>query len=91
MNAAERGLNLAAEDKALVETVWLLTQLPLAARAKDLKGFVGALRQAGLQVPQLGQQAMLLMLSSPGRAAPNDPTHVEVEVVVDFNLNCPPV
>jgi hypothetical protein len=50
MNAAERGLNLAAEDKALVETVWLLTQLPLAARAKDLKGFVAALRRAGLQV-----------------------------------------
>jgi hypothetical protein len=48
--AAERGLNLAAEDKALVETVWLLTQLPLAARAKGLKEFVGALRQAGLQV-----------------------------------------
>lgn len=50
ITAAERGLNLAAEDKALVETVWLLSQLPLAARAKDLTGFVGALRQAGLQV-----------------------------------------
>jgi hypothetical protein len=50
ITAAERGLNLAAEDKAFVETIWLLTQLPLAARAKDLKGFVGALRQAGLQV-----------------------------------------
>ena len=51
MNAAERGLNLATEDKALVETVWLLTQLPLAAaNAKNLKGFVAALRQAGLQV-----------------------------------------
>lgn len=50
ITAAERGLNLAAEDKALVETVWLLSQLPLAARAKDLTGFVGALRQGGLQV-----------------------------------------
>jgi len=50
ITAAERGLNLAAEDKALVETVWLLTQLPLAARAKDLKGFVTSLRQAGVQV-----------------------------------------
>jgi len=50
MNAAERGLNLAADDKAFVETFWLLTQLPLAARAKDLKGFIGALRQAGLQL-----------------------------------------
>jgi len=50
INAAERGLNLAAEDKALVETVWLLTQLPLAARAKSLEGFVNNLRQAGIQV-----------------------------------------
>ena len=50
ISAAERGLNQAAEDKTLVETVWLLTQLPLAGRMKDVKGFVGALRQAGLQV-----------------------------------------
>lgn len=50
LNAAERGLHLAADDKALVETVWLLTQLPLAARAKDMNGFVVALRQAGVQV-----------------------------------------
>ena len=50
ITAAERGLNLAAEDKALVETVWLLTQLPLAAKAKDVKGFVKALRDAGLAV-----------------------------------------
>ncbi|MFO0839074.1 MAG: hypothetical protein U1D55_11190 [Phycisphaerae bacterium] len=50
LTAAERGLNLAAEDKALVETVWLLTQLPLAARAADLPGFVAALRQTGLSV-----------------------------------------
>lgn len=50
ITAAERGLNLAADDKALVETIWLLTQLPMAGRAKDLKGFVGSLRQAGLQV-----------------------------------------
>lgn len=33
--AAEKGLNLAAKDKGLVETVWLLTQLPLAARSGD--------------------------------------------------------
>lgn len=48
--AAERGLNLAAEDKALVETVWLLTQLPLAAKARTIDGFVAALRDAGLKV-----------------------------------------
>lgn len=50
ITAAERGLNLAAEDKALVESVWLLTQLPLAAKAKDTKTFVKALRDAGLKV-----------------------------------------
>ena len=45
--AAERGLKLATEDKGLVETVWLLTQLPLAARTDD---FAGALQKAGLKV-----------------------------------------
>jgi hypothetical protein len=48
ISAAERGLNLASNDKALVETVFLLSQLPLAARTSD---FAGALRQAGLNVP----------------------------------------
>ncbi|NQT19504.1 MAG: hypothetical protein HQ592_07355 [Planctomycetes bacterium] len=47
ITAAERGLNLAAEDKGLVETVWLLTQLPLAAKSND---FAAALRSAGLDV-----------------------------------------
>lgn len=47
ISAAEKGLNLAAEDKGLVETIWLLTQLPLAARAQD---FAQALRDSGLQV-----------------------------------------
>lgn len=45
--AAEKGLNLAAEDAGLVETIWLLTQVPLAARSDD---FAGALRSAGLGV-----------------------------------------
>jgi hypothetical protein len=48
ITAAERGLNLASDDQALVETIHLLTQLPLAARASD---FPGALRAAGLDVP----------------------------------------
>lgn len=48
ITAAERGLNLASGDKALVETVFLLSQLPLAARSDD---FVGALRAAGMDVP----------------------------------------
>jgi hypothetical protein len=45
--AAEKGLNLAAEDKGLVETIWLLTQIPLAARQQN---FSAALRDAGLDV-----------------------------------------
>jgi hypothetical protein len=45
--AAEQGLNLAAEDKGLVETIWLLTQLPLAARGDD---FGQALQSTGLDV-----------------------------------------
>jgi len=47
ISAAERGLKLASDDNGLVETIWLLTQLPLAARSAD---FAGALRRAGLDV-----------------------------------------
>jgi hypothetical protein len=45
---AQRGLNLASNDSALVEAVWLLTQLPLAARSGD---FAGYLRMSGMNVP----------------------------------------
>lgn len=47
IRAAETGLNLATEDKALVDAVWLLTQLPLAAKQKD---FVAALKSVGVHV-----------------------------------------
>jgi len=47
ITAAERGLKLASEDKGLVETIWLLTQLPLAAKSDN---FADALRSAGLDV-----------------------------------------
>ena len=47
ISAAEKSLNLAAEDTGLVETIWLLTQLPLAARSED---FTSSLRKAGLDV-----------------------------------------
>lgn len=47
ITAAEKGLKLAAEDKGLVETIWLLTQLPLAARSDN---FAQALQSAGLNV-----------------------------------------
>jgi hypothetical protein len=45
--AAEGALGVAAQDKGVVETVWLLTQLPLAARSED---FAAALRDCGLPV-----------------------------------------
>jgi len=47
ITAAEQGFNLAAEDKGLVETIWLLTQLPLAAKSED---FGQALQSVGLDV-----------------------------------------
>lgn len=45
--AAERGLAGAGDDRALVESFWLLTQLPLAARSDD---YVNELRECGLRV-----------------------------------------
>jgi len=47
MRAAQRGLEAAAQDKGLVHTVWLLTQVPLAARGAD---FEDRLRKLGLDV-----------------------------------------
>ena len=47
MDASQRGLIRAAKDPGLVYTVWLLTQIPLAAREKD---FVARLRKLGLGV-----------------------------------------
>jgi hypothetical protein len=45
--AAERALDFAASDKGLVETLWLLTQLPLASKGEN---FAEALRNLGLGV-----------------------------------------
>lgn len=47
ITAAEQGFKLAAEDKGLVETIWLLTQIPLAAKTDS---FTHALQSAGLDV-----------------------------------------
>jgi hypothetical protein len=47
INAAEKGLGIAAKDKGVVETIWLLSKLPLAARSED---FAEALRDCGLAV-----------------------------------------
>jgi hypothetical protein len=47
ITAAEEGFKLAAEDKGLVETIWLLTQLPLAAKSDN---FAKSLQTTGLDV-----------------------------------------
>jgi hypothetical protein len=48
ITAAEQWLSLASKDKGLVETIWLLTQFPLAAKSEN---FAESLRQCGLNVP----------------------------------------
>ncbi|OWK41282.1 hypothetical protein [Fimbriiglobus ruber] len=47
LSAAEKGLKKAGSDPVVIETVWLLMRLPVAARADD---FPAALRRAGLDV-----------------------------------------
>jgi hypothetical protein len=47
INAAEKGLGVAVKDKGLVETIWLLAQLPLAAR---MPNFAAELRDRGVSV-----------------------------------------
>ncbi|HEY7312719.1 MAG TPA: hypothetical protein VH643_25365, partial [Gemmataceae bacterium] len=47
INAAEKGLRSAAKEDGVVETIWLLTKLPLAARSED---FAQALHDCGLSV-----------------------------------------
>ncbi len=47
INAAESGLSFAAKDHGVVETIYLLIHLPLAARSDQ---FAEALRQQGLKV-----------------------------------------
>ena len=47
MDASQGGLVKAAKDPGLVHTVWLLTQVPLAARGEN---FVAGLRRLGLEV-----------------------------------------
>jgi hypothetical protein len=47
IRAAADGLRLAPKDPGVLETVWLLIQLPSAARSQD---FVGSLRDCGLQI-----------------------------------------
>ena len=47
MDASQGGLANAAKDPGLVHTVWLLTQVPLAARGEN---FIAGLRGLGLEV-----------------------------------------
>lgn len=49
MNAAEGGLKAVADDPGVLEAVWLLVRIPLAARSPD---FAAALRRCGLDVPE---------------------------------------
>ena len=46
-DAAEASLRSAASDSALAHSVWLLTQLPIAARSAD---FAGQLSALGLRI-----------------------------------------
>ncbi len=47
INAADAGLGFAAKDKGVVETIWLMMRLPLAARSEN---FAAGLRDCGLVV-----------------------------------------
>jgi hypothetical protein len=49
IRAAEAGLSRAGKDRGVVETVWLLLQLPQAAKSPR---FVGALYDVGVTVPE---------------------------------------
>lgn len=49
INAAEKALGVAVKDKGLIETIWLLTQLPVAARSDD---FAAALRDRGISISE---------------------------------------
>ena len=48
IEAAKGGLKRAANDNGVIETFWLLTQIPLAARQEN---FSAALQRLGLRVP----------------------------------------
>lgn len=48
LTAAERGMRAAPDDAGVVESLWLLVRLPVAARNED---FTVALRRCGLDVP----------------------------------------
>jgi hypothetical protein len=61
IRAAEQGLQLTTEHKALVEAFWLLSQLPLAAKKSDL---ATALRECGLSVsPEPGLMDVVAAVS----------------------------
>lgn len=64
--AAHEGLDGAAQDRGMVEALWLLTQLPLAARSED---FLRDLRQCGLD---LAEPPSLLELTAAVTAALDD-------------------
>lgn len=71
IRAAEEFLQRASNDTGLIETFWLLTQLPLAARTDN---FSEALRQAGLAIsdtPDLMELTRAFSLAIDERLADN--------------------
>ena len=53
MDASQRGLLRAAKDPGLVYTVWLLTQVPLAARSKNFRRTPAQARAGSFRFPKL--------------------------------------
>src|SRR5215831_4197573 len=49
IEAAKGGVKRAANDNGFIDTFWLLTQIPLAARQQN---FSAALQRLGLSVPE---------------------------------------
>src|SRR5437764_14636555 len=59
--AAESQMADASDDPAVKHSVWLLTQIPIAARADD---FVAGLRSLGLGVPNAPNLSEILVAMS---------------------------
>jgi hypothetical protein len=49
LGASQKGLQAASQDPTLIYSVWLLTQIPIAAKGQD---FSEELRQRGLEISQ---------------------------------------
>lgn len=71
IRAAERGLRLAADNRGVIESIWLLAQLPLAAREDD---FAAALRACRLDLhPPLSLMQIVGAFTHTGERSRNWP------------------